>query len=191
MKKLRPKASLDELCYPFMYEDSLQCDYEICTDQLTRLVGWIIDELEVKQSQIQEVSPQLNALYSQLIQELNTLQPLCYHLNGSIRGKLAIMEEDHQWLLKSYQEHKLKVADAIHGFVLPRGAAPVGQLNQASSLSKQAIRYMVRIHNQEQIEVPDILPKFANLLCNYFFILTVVLNQAQGLTEIPFESKSY
>ena len=47
MKKLRPKSNIDELCYPFMYEDSSLCDYEIETDQLTRMVAWAIDELSI------------------------------------------------------------------------------------------------------------------------------------------------
>ena len=58
-------------------------------------------------------------------------------------------------------------------------------------MSKQAIRLMVLIHNKEQKEVPEILPKFANVLCNYFFAATILINQITGFKETHFVSKSY
>jgi cob(I)alamin adenosyltransferase len=126
-----------------------------------------------------------------LEEHLKWIQPCCYHLNGSIRGKLAIFEEDHQQLLEYYRVMKAAVKDRISGFVLPGGSDPVGQLNQCSSLAKKAIRLMVQLHNDEGIEVPEILPKFANLLCNYFFVATLVINKVTGFEETPFVSKSY
>ncbi|MCL7763863.1 hypothetical protein MPF19_10580 [Polaribacter sp. Z014] len=186
MKKLRPKSNIDELCYPFIYEDSSLCDYEIETDQLTRSVAWAIDELSVLILNY----PNSEEL-KKLEKELNWLLPLCYHLNGSIRGKLAITENDHQQLLDHYRKMKLIVEDTISGFVLPGGKSPVGILNQCSSLSKKAVRLMVMIHNNENKEVADILPKFANLLCNYFFTATILINKVTGFKEIPFVSKSY
>ena len=186
MKKLRPKSNIDELCYPFMYEESSLCDYEIETDQLTRMVGWAIDELSVLKLEYPN-----NEELNRLEKELNWLLPLCYHLNGSIRGKLAITENDHQQLLDYYRKMKLLVEDSISGFVLPGGKSPVGILNQCSSISKKAIRLMVIIHNNENKEVADILPKFANLLCNYFFTATILINKITGFKEIPFITKSY
>ncbi|WP_343329890.1 hypothetical protein [Polaribacter staleyi] len=186
MKKLRPKSNIDELCYPFMYEESSLCDYEIETDQLTRMVAWAIDELSKLKLEYSN-----NKELENLAQELNWLLPLCYHLNGSIRGKLAITENDHQQLLAYYRNMKIIVKDDISGFVLPGGTSPVGILNQCSSLSKRAIRLMVIIHNKEKIEVADILPKFANLLCNYFFTATILINKITGFKETPFISKSY
>lgn len=50
---------------------------------------------------------------------------------------------------------------------------------------------MVRMHDEEGLEIPDVLHRFANVLCNYLFILTVVINRARGLKEIPFVSESY
>lgn len=186
MKKLHPKSNIDELCYPFIYEDSLLCDYEIITDELTRLVGWTINELGILRKEF----PSSNELIT-LEKELNWLLPLCYHLNGSIRGKLAIEEEEHLQLLSNYRKMKNSTEEAISGFVLPGGPSPVGILNQCSSLSKKAIRLMVKIHNEEAVDVADILPKFANLLCNYFFTATILINQVTGYKEVPFISKSY
>lgn len=188
MKKLHPKSHIDELCYPFIYEDSSLCDFEIITDKLTRLIGSIIDEISDAPKNIHPNELELNEI---VVNELELLQPLVYHLNGSIRGRLAIDEQDQQWLLEKYREHKHIVSDRIDGFVLPRGKKPVGLLNQASSMSKEAIRWMVRIHKTEQKEISEILPKFANLLCNYFFVLTLRYNQVRDFKERPFQSKSY
>ncbi|MGJ8652243.1 MAG: ATP--cob(I)alamin adenosyltransferase [Opitutaceae bacterium] len=175
----KPKLSkhIDEVCYPFIYETSLKCDYEILTDELCRQVGGILAEMP-------------NGLET-VISELETLQPMIYHLNGSIRGKCAVSEADLEWLLACYVRHKEAVADCLSGFVLPRGEAPVPQLNAASSNAKKAIRLMVRLHEQEDVEIPDVLHRFCNVLCNYFFTLTLVVNKLRGLKEVPFESESY
>lgn len=186
MKKLHPKSNIDELCYPFMYEASSLCDYEIETDQLTRMVAWAIDELSILKLEFPNSKDLEN-----LEKQLHWVLPLCYHLNGSIRGKLAITENDHQQLLDFYRNMKIVVEDVISGFVLPGGKSPVGILNQCSSISKKAIRLMVIIHNTENKEVAEILPKFANLLCNYFFTATILINKVTGFKETPFISKSY
>lgn len=186
MKRLRPISTIDELCYPYIYEDSLLCDYEILTDDLTRMVGWAIDELKTLQKEYPN-----NKLLQQLETELSWILPMCFHLNGSIRGKLAVSNEDHQQLLNYYQNLKEVTKNQISGFVLPGGVSPVGVLNKCSSMCKQAIRLMVRIHNDEKKTVKDILPKFTNVLCNYFFTATILINQVTDFKETPFISKSY
>ena len=50
---------------------------------------------------------------------------------------------------------------------------------------------MVRLYDEEGIEIPGVLHRFCNVLCNYLFMLTIVINQARGEKEIPFESESY
>ncbi|WP_298367030.1 hypothetical protein [uncultured Lutibacter sp.] len=186
MKKLRPKSNIDDLCYPYIYEDSLLCDYEILTDDLTRMVGWAINDLAILRENYLE-----NEELKNLENQLNWILPLCFHLNGSIRGKLAISEKDHLQLLENYRNLKVLTESSISGFVLPGGESPVGILNKCSSISKKAIRLMVKIHNEEQKEVPEILPKFANVLCNYFFTATILINKITGFKETPFISKSY
>jgi cob(I)alamin adenosyltransferase len=176
---MRPKLSknIDEVCYPFMYEKSLKCDFEILTDELCRQIGGILAVMPPE--------------FPELVAELEALQPLIYHLNGSIRGKCALTEAHLVWLRECYVRHRDASADSIAGFVLPRGAAPVPQLNSASSAAKRAIRLMVRMHDEEAIEIPDVLHRFCNVLCNYLFTLTVVINRARGEREIPFISESY
>ena len=176
---MKPKLSknIDEVCYPYIYEHSLKCDYEIHTDEMCRQIGGILAEMPKE--------------FSVIIGELEKLQPMIYHLNGSIRGKCALAEEDLVWLRDCYVRHKEACSESIAGFVLPRGAPPVSQLNAASSAAKKAIRLMVRLHEQEGVEIPDVLHRFCNVLCNYLFTLTVVINRARGEREIPFESESY
>lgn len=177
MPKPKLSKNIDEVCYPFIYERSLKCDYEILTDELCRQVGGILAAIP--------------ADFKEIIAELETVQPIIYHLNGSIRGKCAVSEADLEWLRDCYVRHKLATSNCLSGFVLPRGESPIPLLNAASSNSKKAIRLMVRLHEQEGIEIPEILHRFCNVLCNYFFILTIVINQARGVAEVPFVSESY
>lgn len=176
---MRPKLSknIDEVCYPFIYEKSLKCDYEIHTDSMCRQLGGILSMMP------QELS--------EITQELEKLQPIIYHLNGSIRGRCAVTVEHHKWLLGRYAHHRDSVSDCLSGFVLPRGSSPVPELNSASSAAKVAIRLMVRLADEEGVEIPDVLHRFCNVLCNYYFTLTLVINRYRGLQELAFESASY
>src|SRR5690606_41925513 len=52
------------------------------------------------------------------------LQPLAFHVNGSIRGKLAVEEADVQWVLERMAHYRQELGPREHAFVLPRGTAP-------------------------------------------------------------------
>lgn len=167
---------IDELCYPFIYEGSWLCDYEVATDELCSHIGVILALLP-------DGFPEVAA-------DLERLQPLVWHLNGSIRGRLAIEEQELLWLLGRYRHYKAALGKGVKGFVLPRGPVPVPQLHLARSAAKKAIRLMVRL-DQEGIAVPDILHRLCNVMCNFFFVLTLYINRQRGVEEIPFLSKSY
>jgi len=173
---LKKSPHRDELCYPFIYEASYLCDFEVATDELCNHIGAIVGLI-----------PDGNG---DIAADLDRLQPLIYHLNGSIRARLALEEADLQWLLARYHHYQQETAGLISGFVLPRGPLPAPQLHLARSAAKKAIRLMVRI-DTEGIEVPDILHRFCNLLCNFFFVLALTINQRQGFIETAFISKSY
>ena len=173
---MKPGKNLDELCYPFIYETSYLCDYEVITDELCTLIGMALSAMP----------PEME----DLVQDLATLQPLAFHANGSIRGRLAVSEADLAWLNARMSHYRQEVADRLTGFVLPRGTVPVPQLHLARSACKKAIRALVRVE-QEGIEVPMILPRLCNLMCNFFFVLTLVVNKRRGLDEVEFKSKSY
>ncbi len=173
---LKLSKNLDEVCYPFILERSALCDYEVLTDELCGIVGAILAELP--------------ATMGDLGEDLERLQPLVFHANGSIRGRLAVSEEDLRWLRGRLAHYREEVAGRLGGFVLPRGAAPVPQLHRARSAAKKAIRALVRV-DAEGREVPDVLPRLCNLMCNFFFVLTLVVNQRRGFVEPAFVSRSY
>lgn len=165
----------DEVCYPFIRESSCLCDFEILTDELCGEIGSILTYLPAGQDDI--------------LTDLRHLQPLCWHFNGSIRGRIAIDEADVDWL-RARLEHYRGITGPVKKFVLPGGPAPIPNVNRARSISKKAIRALVRVE-QEGKEVPEILFQFGNLLCNYLFALSCVINLRSGFRETPFRSKSY
>ena len=94
---------MDQRCcaYSFLKETSRQCDYEVASDELASLIA--------------------QAAHSAKHQpELLKLCELVYHANGSIRGRLAIRDEDFEWLDQLYvrltQEN-----GPLRQFVLPAG----------------------------------------------------------------------
>ena len=167
----------DEVCYPFIHQSSYLCDFEVTTDELCALIGSAIASIPDEMQDIR--------------QDLEDLQPLAFHINGSIRGHLAVTEDDQQWLLTKLRHYRAEVGEREHVFVLPRGTAPVPQLHLARSAAKKAIRCMVRIEEEGKKEIPDVLPRMCNTLCNLFFLMTLAVNQRRGIEEIPFVSKSY
>ena len=166
----------DECCYPFIAETSYLCDFEVTTDELCALIG----------SAWEATPPDM----AELRADLDRIQPMAFHINGSIRGKLAVQESDLDWLKSRLHHYRSIAGERQHAFVLPRGAAPVPQLHQCRSAAKKAIRCMVRVE-QEGKAVPAILPRACNVLCNLFFAMTQAVNQQRGVEEIPFVSQSY
>ena len=173
---MKPGKDLDELCYPYIYEPSWLCDYEVLTDELCALVGAVLAAMPEDQHDLSA--------------DLEQLQPLLFHANGSIRGRMAVTEADLHWVHQRLTHYKAELSDLPAGFVLPRGAAPVPQLHQARSGCKKALRALVRVE-QEGIEIPPLIPRLLNLLCNLFFVLSRVVNRRRGLTEPSFVSLSY
>lgn len=173
---LKLSKNINEVCYPFILQTSPLCDYEVLTDELCALIGAVL-------AYMPEEAADISA-------DLEQLQPLAFHANGSVRGRLAITETDLDWLNARLTHYQQEVSERLKGFVLPRGQAPIPQLHQARSVAKKSIRALVRVE-QAGIEVPDILQRLLNMLCNFFFVLTLVINQRRGVSEVPFQSKSY
>lgn len=173
---MKPSKNWDEVCYPFMHETSCLCDFEVVTDEWCTLIGMALSAT--------------SADFADIAADLDRIQPLAFHVNGSIRGKLAIEEADVQFVLERIGHYRQILGERAHAFLLPRGAAPVPQLHQARSAAKKALRAMVRVE-QEGRAVPDVLPRICNALCNLFFLMTLVVNARRGMQEVPFVSKSY
>ena len=173
---LSKTRDLRELCYPFIFERKLTCDYEILTDELCCQIGAVLAQLP----------PQ----FIDVEADLQALQPLIYHLNGSVRGKNGIFEENLDWLKSRYDHYQAASGERVHGFVLPQGPLPVPTLHLCRCNAKKVVRMLVRL-DEAGIAVPPELPRFANLLANFFFVLTVYLKAELDVVEVPYRSINY
>lgn len=173
---LKRSGDIDELCYPYIYEQGELCDFEVITDELCSQVGDILCCLDVE--------------YQDPFIDLQQLQPMMFHLNGSIRGKQAIHEKDIVWLKQRYRHYRNLTQSNVSGFLLPQGDVAAMKCYLARSNAKKAIRIMVKL-DQQGVVVADELHRFCNLLCNFFFVLAVYINQLKGIREKPFTSLSY
>ncbi|PSV41737.1 cobalamin adenosyltransferase [Photobacterium sp. GB-36] len=171
---LKFSGDIDELAYPFIFEDSPLCDFEILTDELCTYTGLALSQLEE----------------GEIRQSLAWLQPHLFHLNGSIRGKCGIFETDIEKLKSDYHHFRDQVTDNNKRFVLPRGVGSVVLLHQCRSLAKKVVRQLVLVDASGK-NVPETLPRFTNLLVNYYFALTRVLNQQAGIEEPEYISINY
>lgn len=168
------KKDLRFLCYPFMREAASTVDFEIRTDSLTTRIG-----------QAASLVADLEVVYA----DLQYLQPMAYHLNGSVRGKLAITEADLNRLSDMYDFYCEKVHDKIQSFVLPQGTEAACALHVCRSEAKKSVRALHKVSLEQ--EVPQILFDYSHLLANVFFVMAVYVNDQTGVEEIPFVSKSY
>ena len=121
--------------------------------------------------------------------DLRSIQPLCYHVNGSVRGKLAITEDDLQWLSHRYDYYVEQAGEVVRQFVLPQGNNAACALHRARSEAKKSYRALHKV--SEEREVPEILFHFLGLLANVCFVMAVYVNRVNGIQETPFVSKSY
>lgn len=168
------KKGMRYLCYPFMREPAATVDFEIRTDSLTTRIGEALS-----------LTKEVDAVQ----RDLQILQPMVYHLNGSVRGKLAINEEDLNELSSMYDYYVNHTAEKIGNFVLPQGTQGACVLHVCRSEAKKSVRALHKVSLER--EIPEILFDYANLLANLLFTMAVYVNQQQGVEEIPFVSKSY
>ncbi|MBD3108716.1 hypothetical protein IEO70_10085 [Bacillus sp. AGMB 02131] len=161
--------------YPFMREKSCLVDYEIRTDSLTTSVGAVFCYLTEKEQIV--------------LEDLRVIQEMCYHANGSVRGKLAINEEDLRWLSGRYDEYVRLTGETTKQFVLPQGNEAASALHSARSDAKKSYRALHKV--SEEREVPEILFSYLGLIANVLFAMAVYVNQVNEIEEIPFISKSY
>ncbi|MBU5213926.1 hypothetical protein [Heyndrickxia oleronia] len=168
------KKDLRYLCYPFMRESASTVDFEIRTDSLTTRIG-----------QAASLTKDIPIVY----EDLMYLLPMAYHLNGSVRGKLAISEEDLNRLSSMYDFYVAETNGRIDRFVLPQGTAAACALHVCRSEAKKSVRALHKVSLER--EVPDILFNYTNLLANVLFYMAVYVNKDKGVEEIQFVSKSY
>lgn len=160
-----------------MREKSSLVDYEIRTDSLTTRIGAVLPTL------------QGDELAAVVLEDLRIIHPLAYHVNGSVRGKLAITEQDLNWLSARYDFYVSHVEETIQQFLLPQGIESAASLHICRSEAKKSYRALHKV--SEEREVDEILFDFLGLLANVFFVMAVYMNKQHTHEEIPFISKSY
>ncbi|MEZ8104888.1 MULTISPECIES: ATP:cob(I)alamin adenosyltransferase [Vibrio] len=165
----------DEFCYPFIYEESPVCDFEIIADELCSRVGFVLS------MELDDYSRDL----------LSRVQPNIYHLNGSVRGKLAISVNELEELKKDYVQLREKLDGGFKGFVLPGGHPIASQLHLCRCQAKKIVRALVKIEHTSSKSPDPILFKYANLLANTMYALASYTNQITKSPEVEFVSRSY
>ena len=150
---------LDELCYPFIHEQGYLCDFEVITDELCTQVGMCL--------------ALLGDSHPDLVADLERLQPLCWHVNGSIRGRLAIVEDDMTWLHDRYDHYREEIDGMRQGFVLPRGSVLAMQFQLARSSTKKPFAHWFGWKNKASTR-PQFLVDFV-ICCAMCFLFWPVL----------------
>lgn len=168
------KKDIRYICYPFMRESASTVDFEIRTDSLTTRIGEALALVE-----------DVPMVY----EDLRYLQPMAYHLNGSVRGKIAVTEEDLALLSTMYDKYVAEVEEEISHFVLPQGTHAATVLHVCRSEAKKSVRALHKVSLER--DVPEHLMDYAGLLANLLFAMAVYVNKQHGVAEIPFISKSY
>ncbi len=160
----------DEICYPFMAEEGMFCDYEILTDGLSSQLGLCHAHAgEVKDGRLGE--------------DLLWLVEMALHLNGSVRGKLAVEEADLDRLHGMYDCYRSLVPKA---FTLPVGTVLSCELHLARHRAKEVVRMLHRIEG-----APAIIIRFSGLLANLLYAMSCYV-ESQAEADLPvFTSKSY
>lgn len=163
---------MDTRCcaYSFLKETSRMCDYEVCTDELASMVGYAINDVKH-------------------VPELGWIVEMVYHLNGSIRGRVAIEQSDIEQLNTLY-EHYLQLVGPVKIFVVPSGNRGGSMLHILRSKAKSVLRIAYAIDREEK-KVDTRILDFFNLLSNTFFMMALYENKKDGYVEKEFISKSY
>ena len=162
--------------YPFLYDkpNDLRCDFEILTDEITSYIGLMKSFVE------DEV----------ISKELETLGTLMYHVNPALRMKTEITAEEMDWLFDRCKVYTEELRNKFDKFVLPQGSTSASYGHVVRTKCKSLVRLLHR-HRENGNDVDGMLFDFANLSSQYFFLLSLKLNDIEGVEEIEFVSRSY
>ncbi|WP_194190724.1 hypothetical protein [Clostridium chrysemydis] len=164
--------NIDLISYPFLNEDFGYVDHEVLTDSLSSFLGRILSK------------------NTPLKEETFWLMDRVLHLNGSLRGKIAITEKDIKEGLDILNKYRDLNKDRISSFVYPTGHPLACEYHVARGEAKKVCRNLYRIKNSGLL-VPEILIDFSNLITNILFVLSLEINRRNNVEEKIFISKSY
>ncbi|MGL5978674.1 MAG: ATP:cob(I)alamin adenosyltransferase [Erysipelotrichaceae bacterium] len=157
--------------YPFLKETSKKCDFEIETDLLASMLG--------------SASAMANGV---LQADCDRLCLDIYHLNGSIRGRVAIQKVDVDWIMERYAWYE-QALGPVRAFVVPKGCLLAGQLHTARCVAKKVTRLAYQIEAVQHVDEHVIT--YANMSANLLFYMALYANKEANVAEVVFVSKSY
>lgn len=162
--------------YPFLsdLEKDLRCDFELATDRLASLCGYL-------RSLCRE---------EEIILELEKITELIYHLNPSLRTFCSLEEKEMDFLIERTKALSKEVEHRFENFVLPQGSTRASTAHLIRVDAKSLVR-LLYIFEERGGVVEEKIYDFANLLSNYFFYLSLKLNELDGVEEIHYESRNY
>lgn len=162
--------------YPFLCDEDqdLRCDFEIATDRLASLTGWLAAKCPEQE----------------LRRELVQIEEIIYHFNPTLRTFLSVTPEEIDFLKERTEQLQELTKDRLKRFVLPRGSERAGIAHVLRADSKALVRMMYR-YVQRGGQVDNEALDIANLLSGYFFYLAMFLNAQDGVDEIDYESRNY
>lgn len=164
--------NLDFIAYPFLSEDSQMVNHEILTDKLSSILGSII------------------SMGTPLEKETWWIMNRVLHLNGSLRGKMAVSIDDISDGQTIYHVLRERNKDRLKGFIYPLGNIVSCQYHIARCEAKIVTRNLYLLQ-KSGIIVPQILIDLSNLIANILFAMSLEVNRLENINEIEFISKSY
>jgi ATP:cob(I)alamin adenosyltransferase len=174
------------LAYSFLYDDpgDQRCDFEIASDEIASMIG-LLRSL-IKDEAIRA--------------ELSRLNELMYHINPSLRTKVAVTEDELEWLYNRVKENQKEIKASFDKatpvrtgaprFVLPQGCTAACYSHIIRNKCKSLVRLLYR-YREQGIRIKPILFQFINLYSGYFYSLALKLNRDEGTEETPFTSRAY
>jgi cob(I)alamin adenosyltransferase len=170
------KKDLRYICYTYMKEKSSKVDYEVLSDGLTVSIGMVIPYLTKDSEQI-------------LKEDLKHLQQLAYHANGSVRGVLAITEEDVAWLSSRYDYYCEQVGEKMKQFVIPQGCLAAIHLHRVRNDAKLVYRALYHVHKENPVS--ELLFQFTGLLSNVAHVMALYVNDLNVSAKYPTPSNHF
>lgn len=164
--------NIDLISYPFLSEDFGYVDHEVMTDHLSSFLGRIL------------------SMNTPLEEETFWMMDKVLHLNGSLRGKMAIFSADIEHGLEILNKYRERNKERISSFVYPTGHPLACEYHVARGEAKKVCRNLYMIKNSGK-EVDDILIDFSNLITNILFVFSLEINRLYNIDEKVFVSKSY
>ena len=164
--------NIDLISYPFLDEDFGSTDHEVLSDFLSSVLGRIL------------------SMDTPLYEETFWLMEMTLHLNGSVRGRIAVTEADIEKGLSMLSKYREYNKDRLSGFVLPTGCRLACEYHIARGEAKKVSRNL-HLVRKNGIKVDEILIDFIDLMTNILFVFSLEINRLNDIDEKVFISKSY